>query len=150
MIWTKRAHQSAKFQTLNCSCEISRNWYFDRLLLLKVYKSTEELCLMTLKTDTKLEQKLICCSKNDTHLVNFDRPLWSLKNLRFDWFLLCKVYVWPKNFMQNLKKDWLAVWKLTWETWQIFTRAPESVKVVILMGSLCPTRWAINLQRSYV
>ena len=42
MIWTKRAHQSAKFQTLNCSCEISRNWYFDRLLLLKVYKKVKK------------------------------------------------------------------------------------------------------------
>ena len=34
----KVAHQSAKFQTFNCSDEISPNLYFDRLLLLKVYK----------------------------------------------------------------------------------------------------------------
>ena len=38
MIFTKRAHQSAKFQTFDCSGEISPNLYFDRLLLLKVYK----------------------------------------------------------------------------------------------------------------
>ena len=38
MIWTKGAHQSAKFQTFDCSREISPNLYFDRLLLLKVYK----------------------------------------------------------------------------------------------------------------
>ena len=36
MIWTKGAHQGAKFQTSNCSREISRNLYFDMLLLLKV------------------------------------------------------------------------------------------------------------------
>ena len=54
------------------------------------------------------------------------RALKSLKNLHFDWFLLCKVYnVWPKKVqrsyiswnwrvMQNLKKNWLAVWKMTW------------------------------------
>ena len=34
----KRAHHSAKFQTFDCSGEISPNLYFDRLLLLKVYK----------------------------------------------------------------------------------------------------------------
>ena len=31
-------YQSAKFQTFDCSREISPNSYFDRLLLLKVYK----------------------------------------------------------------------------------------------------------------
>ena len=51
--------------------------YFGRLLLLKVYtisvkKSTEELCLLILKTDAKFEQKLICCFKIDKNLVNFD------------------------------------------------------------------------------
>ena len=51
------------------------------------------------------------------------RALKSLKNLHFDWSLLCKVYnVWPKKVqrsyiswhwrvMQNLKKNWLVVWK---------------------------------------
>ena len=36
MIWTKGAHQSAKFQTFDCSRKISPNVYFDRLL--KLYK----------------------------------------------------------------------------------------------------------------
>ena len=39
MIWTKVSHQSAKFQTSDCSRKISPNLYFDsRFLLLKVYK----------------------------------------------------------------------------------------------------------------
>ena len=38
MIFTKGAHQSAKFQTFDCSGEISPNLYFDGLVLLKVYK----------------------------------------------------------------------------------------------------------------
>ena len=38
MIFTKGAHQSAKFQTFDCSGEVLQNLYFDRLLLLKVYK----------------------------------------------------------------------------------------------------------------
>ena len=76
MIWTKGAHQSAKFQTFDCSRKISPNFYFDRLLLLKVHKisakkSTEELCLMTLNSEVKFEEKPICCFKNDKNLGNF-------------------------------------------------------------------------------
>ena len=37
-IWTKVTHQSAKFETLDSSYEISSNLYYDRLLLLKLYK----------------------------------------------------------------------------------------------------------------
>ena len=97
MIWTKGANKSAKFQTFNCSRKISPNLYFDRLLLLKVYKisakkNTEELCLMTLKSDANSEEKLICSFKNDKNLVNYDPSRESLKNLHFDWFLLSKVF----------------------------------------------------------
>ena len=77
MIWTKGAHQGARFQTFVCSHKVSLNLYFDRLLLLKVYKNfcqkiTEELCLITLDIDAKFEEKLFCCFKNDTNLVNFN------------------------------------------------------------------------------
>ena len=68
MILTKGAHQSVKFQTFHCSCKISLNLYFHRLLLFKVYKisakkSIEELCLMTLKIDAKFEEKLMLFQK---------------------------------------------------------------------------------------
>ena len=77
MTFTKGAHHSAKFQTFDCPGEISSNLYFDRLLLLKVYKVSakkgmEELCLMMPKNGAKLEEKLIFCFKNDKNLVNFD------------------------------------------------------------------------------
>ena len=42
MIFTKGAHQSAKFQTFDLSGEISPNLNFDRLLLLKAYKISVE------------------------------------------------------------------------------------------------------------
>ena len=42
-------------------------------------KSTEQLCLMTLKSDVKFEEKLICCFKNDKNLVNFDRSTQKSK-----------------------------------------------------------------------
>ena len=38
MIFTNVALKSAKFQSFNCSGEISPNLFFNRLLLLKVYK----------------------------------------------------------------------------------------------------------------
>ena len=41
----KGAHQSAKFQTFDCSGEISPNLYFDRLLLLEVYKVSAKKCM---------------------------------------------------------------------------------------------------------
>ena len=72
MIFTKGAHHSAKFQTFDCSGEISPNLYFDRLLLLKAYrKSMEEICLMISKSGAKFEERLIFCLKNDKTWVNF-------------------------------------------------------------------------------
>ena len=97
MIWTKGAHQSAKFQTFECSRNISPNLYFDRLLNIQ-YKilaekvCTEELHFMTLKTNAKFVEKLICCFKNDRNLVNFHPSTQSLKYLHFHWFLLCKIF----------------------------------------------------------
>ena len=75
--------------------------------------------------------------------------LKSLKNLHFDWSFLCKVYnVWVKKVqrsifhdtrvMQNLKKNWLVVWKMTWGIWHISTRTLESVKIGTFRGSFCP------------
>ena len=75
------------------------------------------------------------------------RALKSLKYLHFDWPLLCKVYnVWPRKaqrryvswhsrVMQNLKKNWLVVWKMAWGIWQIFIRTLESNKIGTFMGS---------------
>ena len=64
----------------------------------------------------------------------------SLKKFHFNRLLLSKVYtVWNKKaersylswqwgVMQNLKKNWLVAWKMTWVIWQIFTKALESLK----------------------
>ena len=76
MILTKETHQTAKFQIFDCSGEVSPNLYFDRLLLLKVYKvlakkkyrgvisyDTEEWSKVWRKTDLLF---------NDKNLVNFN------------------------------------------------------------------------------
>ena len=39
--------------------------------------------------------------------------------------------------MQNLKKNWLVVWKMTWEISQIFTTSYDSLKIETLMVSFC-------------
>ena len=75
--------------------------------------------------------------------------LKGLKNFHFDWSLLCKVCnVWPKTVqrsyiswlwrvMQNLKKNWLVVWKTTWGNWQILIRTLENVKIGTFIVSFC-------------
>ena len=76
MIWTKGAHRSAKFQTLNCSHKISPNLYFDRFL--RVYKIlAKEVPRNYVSWNGRLMQNLkkktlICCFKNDKNLVKFD------------------------------------------------------------------------------
>ena len=46
---------------------------------------------------------------------------------------------WHWRVMQNLKKNWLAVWKMTWGIWQNFNRALKNVKIGTLMESFCPS-----------
>ena len=104
--------------------------------------------------------------------------LESLKNFHFNGLLLSKVYIvwakkvqrsylsWHWRVMQNLKKNWLVVWKMTWEIWQIFTRAFERVKIgtfaqirkcktLNFTEELCtyvPWQWKImqNLKRNWL
>ena len=40
------------------------------------------------------------------------------------------------SMIQKLKRNWLAVLKLTWGIWWILSRALESLKNFVLMGSL--------------
>ena len=55
-------------------------------------KLTEELCVMTMKNDTKFEEELTCLSKTDmSSLTNFDSSTESPKNLHFNRLLLNKV-----------------------------------------------------------
>ena len=77
------------------------------------------------------------------------RALESLKHLCFNWLLVTKVHnacaakvqrsylPWHWRDMQILKKNNLWSEK-TWEIWQIFNKALESVKIGTLMGSFCP------------
>ena len=57
MNFTKGAHQSAKFQTFDCSDKFSPNLYFDRLLLLKVYKIQLKKYIGFMSHDTEIWSK---------------------------------------------------------------------------------------------
>ena len=73
MIWTKGNYQGAKFQTSNCSCKISPNLYFDRLLeLYRTLAKTWGVMYLDPEDWCKFEGKLICCFKNHNNLVNFE------------------------------------------------------------------------------
>ena len=55
-------------------------------------KFTEELCVMTMKNDTKFEEELTCRFKIDMeNVTNFDPSTPSLKNLYFNGFFLNKI-----------------------------------------------------------
>ena len=47
---------------------------------------------MTLTSDAKFKEKLICCFKNDKNLVNFDLSNRNSQKFYFDCLVLCKVY----------------------------------------------------------
>ena len=163
MIFTKGAHHSAKFQTFDCSGEISPNLYFDRLLLLKVYKVSAKKAWRNYvswyqRVAQNLKRNLFFVSKMTRICWILIRALKSLKNVHFDWPLLCKLHnVCPKKLqtsyiswhwgaMHNLRKNWLVVWKMTWGIWQIFIRTTESANGIPL--SKVENAWATNLQRS--
>ena len=111
MIFTKGAHQSVKFQTFVCSGEHAPNLYFDRILLLKVYKiSAKNVQRSSVSWYWRVVQNL---KKNQFFVSKITRIWWiliralkSLKNLHFDWSLLCKVYnVWPKKVQRSIFHD---------------------------------------------
>ena len=126
-IWfEQRRHQSAKFHTLDCSGKISSNLYFNKLFSLKVYKI---LAKKVQKSYVSWYWRALRSLKKDWFFVSKMLRIWwsliralkSLKNLHFDWSLLCKVYnVWPKKVqgsyiswhwrvIQSLKKNWVVV-----------------------------------------
>ena len=84
---------------------------FDQSICLSL-KSTEELCLIALKTDAKFEEKLICTFKNGMrNLGNFHQSTWKSRNRYFDGILLSKVRkcvslkFTGELFLMKMKKD---------------------------------------------
>ena len=98
----------------------------------------EELCVMTINNDTKIEEKMTCCFKIDMkNSKNFDPS--TIKS-------------WQWKLMQNLKRNRLFVSKLTWIIWRILTGALESIKSFLFNALLlCKVYifWVKKVQQSY-
>ena len=112
----KEAHKHAKFQTLDCSREISPlNLYFDRLLLLKVYKIPAKNVQRIYVSWHNLKKNSFLVSKTTKIWWILTQALESLKNLHFNWFLLCKVHnAWPKKYRGVIFRDteeWSKIWR---------------------------------------
>ena len=114
---------------------------------------------MTMKNDTKLEEKLTCTLKIDIGIWQiFTRAVKGLKKY------VLMGYLWPKYIMLDLKKyrevifhgaeEWCKIWRKTdlwFEKWrEKFGKfSPEYLKVFkigTLMGSFCPKKKMYELK----
>ena len=127
------------------STQKCQTWNFDGILLSKV----ENVCAFQRsyvswqwRMIQKLRRNWLAVLKLTSGTLQIlTGALESLKNLCFNWLLVAKVCIvratkqqrsyllWHWRVMEILKKNWLVVWKKTWEIWQIFARALESVKI---------------------
>ena len=64
------------FANFHLSTRKCQNWNFEEILLPKVenvcFKFTVELCFMTMRNDTKIEEELTCRYKIDMNFTKFD------------------------------------------------------------------------------
>ena len=145
VLWTKRAHQRAKFQTFEIS-----NLFFDRLFLLKVYQiSTKQVQ----RSHASWRWRVMQNSKKNWFVVSEITRIWWILTRALKVSTICTLigsfcakYImfdlkssedlsWNWRLMQNLKKNWIVVPKMTWGICQIFIRALESLKIGTLMGT---------------
>ena len=69
-------------------------------------KNTEELCVMTLKSDVIFKEKLADGLKNDIkNLVNFHASNCKSENLHFDWLVLFVAY---KAVDEKVQTDYVS------------------------------------------
>ena len=146
---------------------MSENLHIDWILLSKAYTDLDKkvLCLKTLKSNTKVEEKLTLGFKNDMrNFVNFNASSGKSKDLHFDVPLLSIAYnvLAKKNTeelslitlkkIQTLKKTWFFVWKMAWEVWWTLTWAMENLKICTSMRHFCRkyVMFELKKQRSCV
>ena len=93
------------------------------------------------------------------------RALENLKNFDFNGLFLSRAYIvwakkvqrsylsWHWRVIQNLERNRLVIWKLTWGIWQILTWSLESLKNIHFNGLLLSKVyivWTKKVQRSYL
>ena len=102
-------------------------------------KFTEELCVMTMKNDTKIEEDWLVVLKLTWGISwILTQALKNRKKLCCNWLIVTKVYnvwativqrshlSWHWRVVLNFKKNWLVVWNMTWE---ICKFPPEHLEV---------------------
>ena len=159
------------WQILTWTLESLKNFPFSGLLLSKVYiVRAKKVQRSYLSWQWRVMQNL---KRNWLVVSKLTREIWqiltwaleSLRNFQFNRLLLSKVYIvpakkvkrsylsWHWRVMQNLKRNWLVISKLTWGIWRILTRALESLKNFHfnrLLLSKVYIVWTKILQRSYL
>ena len=114
---------------------------------------------MTLKSDAKFEENLTFGLENEKRdFANLHQSTSKSQNWDFDGILWSKVEnVWAQNLqrscvswqwrmMQNLKKNWLVISKLTWGIWWILTRELEHLKNLLFIGLHWPKNIMFELK----
>ena len=108
-IWPKHS-KVTKIRTFICSC-------CGKYLMFNL-KSTEGLSFMTLKSDAKFEEKLICCFTNDKNLVKLDPS--TQKSQKFCNFICscCGKYLMfglekYRGVIFHDTKEWCKIWRKT-------------------------------------
>ena len=117
---------------------------------------------MTLKGDVKLKWKLTRDLKNDKEFDEFSCKQLKVWKFAVDWFLFSKAYKtldeklqksylsWHWSVMENLKKNWLLVSKMTWQISQILMREFEIVHFDVLLLSMAYKVLAKKVQKIYL
>ena len=145
------------WQVLTWALESLKKFPFNGLLLNKVYivwakKVQRSYLSWHWRVIQNLERNRLVVSKLPWGIWQIlTRALESLKSSHFSGLLLNKVYIlfelkkvqrrylsWHWRMMENFRKNWLMVWKMTWGVRQIFTRSLENIKIGTFMGSFCP------------
>ena len=117
MIWTKGAHQRAKLQSFDCSRKVSPNLYFDRLLLLKVYKISakkvqKSYVSWTWRGMQNLKNKWFVISKMTRIWRILTQAFKSLINLHFHWFKSLKFDLKKyRRVVFHYTEKWCKIWR---------------------------------------
>ena len=84
-------------------------------------------------------------SKMTRNWWNSTRLLESLQILHFHY--IQRGYLsWNCRVTQNLKKKWLAVWKMKWGIWQMFTEHLKTSKLGLWWDPLIQSRKSVSLK----
>ena len=148
IVWKKKAHQSVKFQNFDCLVEISQNLCFDRFFVLKVYKISAKKVQRTYvswywRVMQNLKKKPDLLFQKWQEFGGFWSEHSKVSKICSLISPFCVKYItWPKTVqrsylswhwrvMQNLKRNWLVVWKMTGGIWEIFIGILESVIMIL-------------------